>query len=434
MGRVNNYAGGYLYRNTNGYLPAHSPGSHGSGSFNGSFKEHQHQSHHHQHQLNGHHLPLQHSQQPPQPFHRQHTHSQQLCDAVELSKTNLYIRGLAPSTTDEDLREMCNGLGQINSTKAIVDKTSGQCKGYGFVDFDTADAAQKAVKHLMSKNIQAQMARQQEQDPTNLYITNLPACYSEQQLDEMLQRHGTVISTRILRDESGISRGVGFARMDSTETCDKVIKSLNGHLLEQHGLKLAIKYADGNKKRQLQKAGLLEQRWREHETALAAACSRLDPATAPAAVIAGGSAAALAAVAAGQPARAFHVPLPYLGQAAGAGWAGQPACVPTTTGGHSQQTFVYSPTQLPTAVDMETLSIMHSMQQLQLTNGTTAGAYHQVPAAAQFYQPAAGFAHHPSAAAAATAVYHGAHMLPYHQHAAMVDEHAAVTATVGGDE
>ena len=84
--------------------------------------------------------------------------------------------------------------------------------GYGFVDFDTAEAAQKAVKQLVGRNIQAQMARQQEQDPTNLYITNLPASYTERELEALLQRHGTVISTRILRDDRGTSRGVGFAR------------------------------------------------------------------------------------------------------------------------------------------------------------------------------------------------------------------------------
>ncbi|XP_037078005.1 RNA-binding motif, single-stranded-interacting protein 2-like, partial [Pollicipes pollicipes] len=223
MVRASNYAGGYLVRSTNGYMPAHSPGgSHGSSS-HGSFKD------------------------------------------AELSKTNLYIRGLSPDTTDEDLRTMCLGLGQVNSTKAIIDKSTGECKGYGFVDFDTADAAQKAVKQLVAKNIQAQMARQQEQDPTNLYITNLPLTYTERELEALLQRHGTVISTRILRDDRGTSRGVGFARMDMPETCQKIIKTLNGHTLESHSAKLAVKFADGNKKRQQQKGQ--EARWRQQEAA-----------------------------------------------------------------------------------------------------------------------------------------------------------------------
>ena len=75
-------------------MPAHSPGSHGSSSHGGS----------------------------------SHSSHKDAKDA-ELSKTNLYIRGLSPNTTDDDLRSMCHGLGQINSTKAIIDKSIGHCKG-----------------------------------------------------------------------------------------------------------------------------------------------------------------------------------------------------------------------------------------------------------------------------------------------------------------
>lgn len=54
--------------------------------------------------------------------------------------------------------------------------------------------------------------QQQEQDPTNLYISNLPVSMDEQELESMLKPFGQVISTRILRDANGTSRGVGFAR------------------------------------------------------------------------------------------------------------------------------------------------------------------------------------------------------------------------------
>lgn len=54
--------------------------------------------------------------------------------------------------------------------------------------------------------------QQQEQDPTNLYISNLPLSVDEKELHNMLQPFGQVVSTRILRDYSGSSRGVGFAR------------------------------------------------------------------------------------------------------------------------------------------------------------------------------------------------------------------------------
>lgn len=55
-------------------------------------------------------------------------------------------------------------------------------------------------------------SQQQEQDPTNLYISNLPLSMDEQELENMLKPFSQAISTRILRDANGTSRGVGFAR------------------------------------------------------------------------------------------------------------------------------------------------------------------------------------------------------------------------------
>nr|XP_057937955.1 RNA-binding motif, single-stranded-interacting protein 1 isoform X2 [Doryrhamphus excisus] len=177
----------------------------------------------------------------------------------QLSKTNLYIRGLSPATTDHDLVSLCQPYGKIVSTKAILDKATNKCKGYGFVDFDSPTAAQKAVTALKTSGVQAQMAKQQEQDPTNLYISNLPPSMDEQELENMLKNFGQVVSTRILRDSSGASRGVGFARMESTEKCDTVISHFNGKFMKTPAgvpapsEPLLCKFADGGqKKRQSQ--------------------------------------------------------------------------------------------------------------------------------------------------------------------------------------
>lgn len=73
----------------------------------------------------------------------------------------------------------------------------------------------------------------QEQDPTNLYIANLPIHYNEQMLENVLSTYGQVISTRVLRNADGQSRGVGFARMDSKEKCEEIIEALNGRRLPE---------------------------------------------------------------------------------------------------------------------------------------------------------------------------------------------------------
>ncbi|XP_055759072.1 RNA-binding motif, single-stranded-interacting protein 3-like isoform X2 [Salvelinus fontinalis] len=179
------------------------------------------------------------------------------CSMEQLSQTNLYIRGLPPGTSDQDLIKLCQPYGKIVSTKAILDKNTNQCKGYGFVDFDSSTAAQKAVASLKASGVQAQMAKQQEQDPTNLYVSNLPVSMDEQELENQLTPFGHVISTRVLRDANGASRGVGFARMESTEKCAVVIQHFNGKFLQTPpGVPapvepLLCKFADGGQKKRL---------------------------------------------------------------------------------------------------------------------------------------------------------------------------------------
>lgn len=177
-----------------------------------------------------------------------------------LSSTNLYIRGLSRSCTDEDLVKLCQHYGRIVSTKAILDKASNmQCKGYGFVDFENPADAQRAVMSLQSSGVLVQFAKvpqQQEQDPTNLYISNLPKDLDEKTLEQLILPYGTIVSTRILRDGAGNSRGVGFARMASKEHCEKVIELLNGATLPGTADSLMVKFADcGSSKK--------KSRWRD---------------------------------------------------------------------------------------------------------------------------------------------------------------------------
>uniref|UniRef100_T1JCX7 RRM domain-containing protein n=1 Tax=Strigamia maritima TaxID=126957 RepID=T1JCX7_STRMM len=230
----------------------------------------------------------------------------------QLSKTNLYIRALPETTSDKDLVSLCLDYGTIISTKAILDKNTNKCKGalhgnvdvlrykykwqlavivsgYGFVDFESPSAAEAAVKSLQAKGFQAQMAKvklwsnvnfrtvnefefallwnqQQEQDPTNLYIANLPIYMSESDLEAMLTPYGTVISTRILRDANGQSRGVGFARMESKEKCEQIISAFNGKYITGAKEPLLVKFADGgNKKRNQYKNQEHRSIWREGE-------------------------------------------------------------------------------------------------------------------------------------------------------------------------
>ncbi|XP_011549746.3 protein alan shepard isoform X2 [Plutella xylostella] len=190
----------------------------------------------------------------------------------QLSRTNLYIRGLSQNTTDKDLVQMCQMYGNIISTKAILDKNTNKCKGYGFVDFETIASAEAAVKGLQAKGVQAQMAKQQEQDPTNLYMANLPPHFKENDVDQLLAKFGQVVSTRILRDTHGHSKGVGFARMESREKCEQIIQMFNGNPIAGAKEPLLVKFADGgNKKKAVYNKQDGPRTWRDNNDAVSQA-------------------------------------------------------------------------------------------------------------------------------------------------------------------
>ncbi|KAI6222373.1 hypothetical protein M3Y99_01509200 [Aphelenchoides fujianensis] len=177
---------------------------------------------------------------------------------VPLSQTNIYIRGLPPTFTADDLNDLCSKFGRIVSTKAVLDPDSQRCRGYGFIDFESPQAATEALSTIntegvyeaeMAKDIRARPNKHLEQDPTNLYIANLPPDYTENSIRQLLNNFGMVISTRVLRNADGTSRCVGFARMDSKESCDQIISHYNGKKLDENCDPLVVKLADSGARR-----------------------------------------------------------------------------------------------------------------------------------------------------------------------------------------
>lgn len=130
---------------------------------------------------------------------------------------------------------------------------------------ESTDSARKAVEKLQADGKLVQMAKviatKQEEDPTNIYFSNLPDWIDDKALREMLEPYGDVVSTRILRHQStnqseGKSKGVGFARMHLKEQCEKIIEKFNGQPLTDPNdpakatvKPLLVKFADGGPKK-----------------------------------------------------------------------------------------------------------------------------------------------------------------------------------------
>ena len=61
-----------------------------------------------------------------------------------------------------------------------------------------------------------------------IYVGNLPFSTTDEELSELFERHGGVISARVITDrETGRSRGFGFVEMSSG--ADEAIEALHQH-------------------------------------------------------------------------------------------------------------------------------------------------------------------------------------------------------------
>lgn len=82
----------------------------------------------------------------------------------------IYVGNLDWGMTVDQLRETFAEAGEIQDAVIITDKYSGRSKGFGFVQFNTDEEAQKAIemfngKDLNGRNIVVNVARPREDSP-----------------------------------------------------------------------------------------------------------------------------------------------------------------------------------------------------------------------------------------------------------------------------
>lgn len=83
---------------------------------------------------------------------------------------NIYVSNLSFNVQDEDLNDLFSPYGSVSSAKVIIDKFTSQSRGFGFVEMEDSDAAQKAISELNNasvdgRNIKVTEARPREDRP-----------------------------------------------------------------------------------------------------------------------------------------------------------------------------------------------------------------------------------------------------------------------------
>ncbi|WP_448382692.1 RNA recognition motif domain-containing protein [Desulfosoma sp.] len=80
---------------------------------------------------------------------------------------NLYVGNLAYSVTEEDLRAAFHEHGQVESVNIIMDRYTGQSKGFGFVEMPSNADADKAIKALNGTDLKGRAITVNQAKPRN---------------------------------------------------------------------------------------------------------------------------------------------------------------------------------------------------------------------------------------------------------------------------
>ncbi len=83
---------------------------------------------------------------------------------------NIYVGNLSYNLTEDDLRALFAEFGDVTSAKLIMDRYTGQSKGFGFVEMSDDGAAQKAIDELNGRDVSGRsltvtQARPREERP-----------------------------------------------------------------------------------------------------------------------------------------------------------------------------------------------------------------------------------------------------------------------------
>ena len=77
----------------------------------------------------------------------------------------LLIRNLARTTTEAELRAMFEAHGTVQSCSLVIDKETGNSKGFGFVGMPRQGEAKAAMKSLNGKLVAGSKIRVKKAEP-----------------------------------------------------------------------------------------------------------------------------------------------------------------------------------------------------------------------------------------------------------------------------
>ncbi|KAJ0256345.1 RNA recognition motif domain-containing protein [Hirschfeldia incana] len=175
--------------------------------------------------------------------------------------TNVYVKNLPKEITDDELKKTFGKYGEISSAVVVKDE-SGNSRCFGFVNFESPEAAAVAVEKMNGISLgedvlyvgraqkkserEEELRRKHEQDRleksngTNLYVKNLDDGVNDEKLKEMFAEYGNVTSSKVMVNPEGVSRGFGFVSYSTPEEASRAMNEMNGKMVGRKPLYIAI--------------------------------------------------------------------------------------------------------------------------------------------------------------------------------------------------
>ncbi|PAA94415.1 hypothetical protein BOX15_Mlig030728g1, partial [Macrostomum lignano] len=157
---------------------------------------------------------------------------------------NIFIKNLDKQIDNKAMYDTFSAFGNILSCKIATDET-GNSRGYGFVHFETQEAADQAVEKvngmlLAGKKVfvgpfMPRKDRRQEAGDrkyTNVFVKNFGDYYDEESFHQAFSEFGEITSSRVMVDEAGKSKGFGFVCFKEPESAEAAVNALHGKELD----------------------------------------------------------------------------------------------------------------------------------------------------------------------------------------------------------
>lgn len=88
-----------------------------------------------------------------------------------MSPINIYVGNLPFSASEDQLKDLFEAFGKVDSAKIVSDRFTGRSRGFGFVEMSEREEGLKAIKELDSKDflgraLKVNEARPREERPS----------------------------------------------------------------------------------------------------------------------------------------------------------------------------------------------------------------------------------------------------------------------------